>query len=329
MTIPWCERFFLDYQVFFKPFYGHRLFLTGATGFFGKWMLSALACANRNFAADIRVTALSRNPEKFFQTYPEFHDLPGIDFIAGDVRQLTTVDGQYDDLFHAATESCSSLEHDDPAELFDVIASGTREVLTFARRTGVKRMLYVSSGSIYGPQPLTVPRLAESYPCRPATIYGEGKQQAEQLCRNSGIPVTIARGFTFIGPYLPLNIHFAAGNFIRDCLAGQAPILKSDGSSIRSYLYTGDLVLWLLRIWTAGVPGTIYNVGSDQAVTIKELAELTCRAAGIPPRIQLGPDRRFSQYLPDVSRCRNELGLKVFTELSEALKETLAFHRKS
>jgi len=325
-----CMDFFTPYQDFFAPLYGRRIFLTGGTGFFGKWLLTAFAAANRTTPDIIRVTVLSRRPELFLLSNPDFR-LPWLEFATGDIRDFAFPAGNYDYVIHAATESTTTLEKDDPEAMYKVITDGTRRMLEFARLAGVKKILYVSSGGVYGPQPPALPLLPEDYPCQPTTIYGQGKLAAEELCRQSGIPSSIARCFAFVGPYLPLDIHFAVGNFIRDVLADRPIVIQGDGTPYRSYLYTGDLVLWLLRILTAGSTGQSYNVGSDQPVSIRELAELTARAGGVEPQVIVKqtppPDALPSRYVPDISRAVRELNLDVYTPLESALAQTIAWHR--
>ena len=106
------------------------------------------------------------------------------------------------------------------------------------------------------------------------TGYGKGKLESERLCIESGIDTVIARCFAFVGPFLPLDIHYAIGNFIRDALEGKDITVTGDGRPYRSYLYAADLMVWLWTILLEGVPGTAYNVGSENAVSIAELAKV-------------------------------------------------------
>ena len=141
----------------------------------------------------------------------------------------------------------------------------------------------------------------------------------------------VARLFTFVGPGLALDAHFAAGNFIGDALTGRPVVVRGDGSSVRSYLYAGNLTRWLLALLVRGAPGRAYNVGSSEEVTITGLAQQVASLA-VPPttvQVQQQPRRDASAhvYVPVIERTRRELGLSVRTPLPEALARTLAWHR--
>ncbi len=305
-----------------------RIFVTGGTGFFGKSLLAAWRGRPR---PECTLTILSRNPERFRREHPEFAALPQVEWVKGDVREFEFPAGRFDRIIHAATPADAALERDDPAEMYSIIVDGPGGGWNSARRCGAEKLLLTSSGAVYGVQPPELERIAETFPVAPVTAYGRGKAEAERLCLKSGIPAVIARCFAFVGPYLPLDAHFAAGNFIRDALAGRPVVIRGDGRPFRSYLYASDLVEWLWTLLERGEAGRVYHVGSGRAVSIEELARIAAElvepalpveilsppGAGLPPR-----------YVPDVSRSREELGLRVETDLEEALRLTFEFHRK-
>ena len=306
-----------------------RILITGGTGFFGK---SLLAARKRKAVPEGELVILSRDPEGFLCRFPAFAGLPGVSFAAGDVRDFPFPDGEFSAVLHAATPASARLEAENPAEMRSIIVDGTKRVLDFCCSRKVPRLLLTSSGAVYGPQEPECERMAETHPCRPVTAYGQGKLEAERLCLDSGVERVIARCFAFVGPYLPLGIHFAAGNFLRDALENRPIAIRGDGRPLRSYLYADDLVRWLRRLLEAGEPGRIYNVGSENAVSIAELAE-RCAALRTPPSAVtvLGhPDGLPApRYLPDTARARRELGLAETVNLDEALRLTFEFHRNN
>ena len=277
----------------------------------------------RGFGPELKFTVLSRDPAKFLADHPEFTGLQSVDFIAGDVRDFLFLKRSFDYIFHAAAPAMAM----PPGVERDIIISGTKRVLDFARQCGAKRILYISSGAAYGPQPPDLEQIPEDFPCRPVTEYGIAKFEAEQMWLDSGIESVIARCFAFTGPYLNRNIHFAIGNFIRDCLANQDIEIKGDGTPYRSYLYADDLVRWLFKILFDGKAGHAYNVGSDRAVSIRELAETVKRVLQSDNQIVIRgtpvPGQAPARYVPDITKIRRDLHVRIETGLESAILESV------
>lgn len=319
---------------------GGRIFLTGGTGFFGCWLLESYLAACDAFALDCPIVVLTRSPENFLTKAPHLAAHPSVKLVRGDVRDFEFPAGNFSHVIHAATEASATLCNGRPLSMLDTIITGTRRVLEFATACGAKRFLLTSSGAVYGSQPPSIERLPESFPggpdvTRPPSVYGEGKRVAELLCsvfgRLYGLECVVARCFAFVGPYLPLDIHFAIGNFIRDCLFSRAIRIRGDGTPFRSYLYAADLAIWLWTILLRGEPGRHYNVGSEQAVSIAELAEIVVDALHSPSRICIegtaDPNKLPDRYVPQTTRAREELGLDQWIALHDAVQRTAAWHR--
>jgi len=321
-----------------SPIMGKHLFITGGTGFFGLWLFSALSQLNRQ-GADIRVSILSRNPQRFLTLHPQWAGLSWLTFICGNVRNFDFSKAQYDLLIHAATDTSVTAQAN-PLEIFDDLVVGTRRVLDFAVQSGVKRVLLASSGAVYGPQPPEVSHIPEDArfacpPETPASAYGEGKRVMELLGalyhREHGIEPIIARCFAFVGPGLPLDGHFAIGNFIRDALYADAIHVNGDGTPLRSYLYGADLAVWLLHLLGTGKPCYPYNVGSDQAISIRELAFLVQRVLSPEKEVCIEEQVKSvgnlrQQYVPSINRAKECFGLDAWTSLEHAIKWTAVFY---
>ncbi len=319
---------------------GARLFITGGTGFFGRWLLESLTWANDQLDLGLAALVLTRDPAAFAARLPHLAAHPALRFQAGDVRSfaLPPAAPAFTHIINAATDALPAVNNDTPLVMLDTIVEGTRRTLDLARRDGASYLL-VSSGAVYGPQPPALSHLAEDFggapdPTDPGAAYGQGKRQAEFLtatyARQYGLAARIARPFAFVGPALPLDAHFAVGNFIRDGLAGRPLEINGDGTPYRSYLYAADLAIWLWTIMLQGEPGRPYNVGSEEALSIAELAQTVAALFSDPAPVQVArqaqPGVPASRYVPSTRRAEEELGLRRLIDLPEALRRTIEWY---
>ncbi len=315
-----------------------RLFITGGTGFFGCWLLESFAWANDNLGLRAEAVVLTRNAAAFGRKAPHLANRADLRLQVGDVRDFAFPAGPFTHVIHAATEASVALNTDAPLAMLDVIVQGTRRTLDFARQCGSPKVLLTSSGAVYGRQPPDLSHTPEEYGGAPDALdpysaYAEGKRVAEHVAgvyhRKYGLPVKIARGFAFLGPYLPLDAHFAAGNFLRDGLRGGPVRVGGDGTPFRSYLYAADLAVWLWTLLFRGAPCRPYNVGGEEAVSIAELA--CCVAVHFGVGVQIAraavPGRPAERYVPSTRRAREELGLAEWISLPEAVARTVRWHQ--
>lgn len=318
---------------------GKRVFVTGGTGFFGCWLLESFCWANDHLDLRASVTVLTRNPQTFARKAPHLAAHPAIRLYVGDVRSFDFPSGEFSHVIHAATEAGAQLNGENPLLMLDTIVEGTRHTLEFARHCGTPKFLLTSSGGVYGKQPPDLTHIPEDYvgapdPLEPRSTYGEGKRLAEHLCalhaRQYGIQTKVARCFAFVGPYLPLGIHFAVGNFIRDGLRGGPIQVEGDGTPYRSYLYAADLAIWLWTILCKGESCRPFNVGAEQAISIAELAHLvaTCFRPAPPVHValQLQTGRLPERYVPSAQRAMRELNLRQTVDLQESIKRTIRWY---
>ena len=310
-----------------------NLLITGGTGFFGKSLLRYFLSSDS--LSDFNISVLSRNPQHFIESYPQLSSSSQINFIPGDIEKRDTLpwDRRFTHVLHAATESTigPSLA---PITRFNQIVNGTTNLLDLAVATGVSRFLLTSSGAIYGPQPAWLNSIPENWSGAPPLSstqysYSHAKRVAEYLCtlysHQYGLETVVARCFAFVGRDLPLHVHFAIGNFIRDALNPHTDSIniKGDGTSLRSYLHQDDLANWLFALLEYGRPGHAYNVGSDQVVTISELADMV--------RVILAPMKQIntlgdptlgsarSRYIPNIAKIRDHLGLSITVPLADSI----------
>lgn len=313
---------------------GASLLITGGTGFFGAWLMETLAYGRAALSLDVTVDLLTRDPAGYAARMPHIAALPWVRLRGGDVRALAPAGARYSHVVHAATStSAAPGEPHDPMDLASVVVDGAIRVLRTARACGASRVLFTSSGAVYGRIPPGVARVREDAPgapdaLDPGQVYGAAKRLAESLCvasqREGGPAAVVARCFAFVGAHLPLDRHFAIGNFLRDGLRGGPVVVQGDGTPMRSYLYGSDLAAWLWVMLAEGEGGRAYNVGSDEALSLREIATRVGAHFGAPvevrgERAEGGPR---SVYVPDVGRARAELGLEVTVPLDEAIRRT-------
>jgi UDP-glucuronate decarboxylase len=311
-----------------------RILFTGGTGFFGKALLRHILSSENCESSETVI--LSRRPERFLRAFPEFSGHSRLTFLQGDIQQPASLPWSqpFTHVLHAATDSTYGARLT-PLQRYEQIVDGTKNILELAIATGVRRLLLTSSGAIYGSQPAEMTAMSEDWSgnlslAEPVNSYGQAKRAAEYLCTLYGnqyeLECVIARCFAFVGPDLPLDAHFAIGNFIHDALTADQITVTGDGSSLRTYLNQTDLAHWLLTLLDRGRPGQAYNVGSDEVISIAELAHLVRDIlAPDKPVVILGKSDFSSsrhRYIPDIRKIHSELGLSVTVPIADAISRS-------
>lgn len=312
-----------------------KIFITGGTGFFGKWLLEAISHLNSVHELGVKLTVLSRDPEKFKSDFSGLSENAYISFVVGDVRDFSydCIDQDFDYIIHAATDASTTLNKNNPELMRSTILDGMRHIINFAEHVSCKRLLYTSSGAAYGVQPLTLDSISEDYIKHENYInddaYASAKRESELFldgCEN--FDIIIARCFSFSGPYLPLDGTYAFGNFILNRLKNETISINSSGESIRTYLYAADLVIWLLTLLVKGKNKCIYNVGSDEEISILDLAKkISNDKVDVLAYGEIGVG--VTRYVPDIVKAKDELGLDIYTKIDDAILKTLKFYLNS
>ncbi|WP_083829601.1 NAD-dependent epimerase/dehydratase family protein [Cloacibacillus evryensis] len=326
-----CDSIVKNSPVNWHKLENARIFLTGGTGFFGKWFMHSFVYLNRELHLNASMTVLSRAPGKFLSLNPSFINCADIDFITGDLKNFGFVGRHFDFIIHAGASLGTKKDmKDNEEEVVASISDGTMHVLEYAKYTGAEKLLFTSSGAVYGIQPPEIPNISEESPALPVSTYGKAKLKAESMCVESDINTSIARCFAFVGPYLPLDAQYAIGNFIHNLLLHEKITIKGDGRPYRSYLYTSDLMIWLWTILLEGKNNSTYNVGSEEAFSIAELAKIVsdCSEHKIPYEILGTPnyDIPAPRYIPSTQKAQRELGLKQNVSMVDGIIRTIQWH---
>jgi dTDP-glucose 4,6-dehydratase len=313
------------------------IFMTGGTGFFGRALLRHWVARKEEGLFSEEVGVLTRSPQVFLDSYPEFSKLSWLRLFKGDVLEYPTLPKniEIDRIIHAATESTNGAALT-PYKTYNDITVGTSNILDFAVQNNVRRFLLTSSGAVYGPQPDSLDEIPEDYlgcpdPLLPSSAYGLGKSAAEHLCclysDKYGLQTVIARCFAFVGPDLPLTAHYAMGNFVHDALYGTEINVGGDGVPLRSYMNQSDLAQWLLCILDKGIAGRAYNVGSNERISVGNLAYLVRDILSPDKTVVFKRENNDYQgkkiYIPDLEFAKNDLRLEVKISLRESIAEFL------
>lgn len=321
-------------------FKNKNIFITGGTGFFGTWLLETFAWANQYFNLNLSVVVLTRDPAAYAKKVPHITSQSMFHFHVGDVCDFIFPPGIFSHVIHAATESSATLNAEHPDIMYRTIVQGTQNTLRCAQHMQAQKFLFVSSGAVYGKQPPEVSHLVEDFSGKPdefdkQAAYANGKYIAEQMCHQyaKGFhgQIKLARCFAFVGPYLPIDRHFAIGNFIRDAMMQKTIHINGDGTPFRSYQYAADLVIWLLQILSRGQALVPYNVGSEEAISIFDLAECVASCVDPNPKVQVAktPDKSKlpERYVPSVQKAKAELGLENQISLTQAIQKTIEWYK--
>ena len=310
------------------------LLVIGGTGFFGKSVLDAFA---RGLLApwDIgRVIAQARDTGRLARESPELHGA-GVTLVDADIARATELPAA-DYVIHAACSADAQRYRDDPEGERRSILAGVEHfcALAPAALPGA-RIVYCSSGAVYGAQPAGVAALDEAFAPAPVAgladykrAYAEAKREAEARIAalgHAGMSVAVARCFAFVGAYLPRDGHFAIGNFLADGVAGRPVAVAARHSVWRSWMHADDLVRWLLTIADAASPACpIYNVGSDEALLVEHAARIVAERFGTRALLPERTSDMVDRYVPDIARARRELGLSLTHDLASAVDTVAA-----
>lgn len=308
----------------FSELKNKSVFITGATGLFGLWLLEFLLFLNKKYDFNISITILTRSYNNFISKYPKFKDY-NINYIENDVVNFK-LNKRYDFFFDLVWAKLKNNEY-----TYDTMISGIKNVINICKDIEVEKLLFISSGSVYGKQPFNILKITEDTKGIPINDYAKAKKYSEELLLDSKINIGIARGFSFVGAYMKLD-YFAMANFIDSVINNRDIIINGDGSPIRSYLYMADAIYWLLTILLKSKNKSIYNVGGGGGISIYDLAKKVAKQNNNytgeikvlgKTNIGVAPER----YVPDISKIIKELGVKENYTLEAAIKRTIEYYK--
>ena len=293
-----------------------NLLIIGGTGFFGKSIIDSFLRKKLDKFQIKNIIVLSRSAELFLEQNPIFIS-PNIKFLNGDITSINKL--PYADIvIHAATSSKQINYINNSNREKENTEKGVSNYLRLAKKYHKNsKIVYCSSGAVYGKQPSDILNIKEDYPFQDINNmsdlkreYALSKRNAEKSFINSGqdgLNISIARCFAFYGKYLPEDGHFAYASFLKFAKSGIDITINSDHEVIRSYMHADDLVDGLIKIaLTANQSCPIYNLGSDVPISIFSLAKNIANKYNVNVITKKNIDFAIiDRYVPDTSRYKN------------------------
>lgn len=309
------------------------LLVIGGTGFFGKSILDAFGRGLLKPWDVTHVIVMSRHADLLLKTAPQLVNR-NVTLLSADITATDFLPFA-DYVIHAAASTDVRDYTSQPEQEKLNIQAGTYHYCELAKKFHVKsKIVYVSSGAVYGVQPPNVDKLDELYLSHDLQSMEAGKQDYAVAKRDAelaiiqlgvdGLNVSIARCFAFVGCWLPRDQHFAIGNFIGDVLNKRPIVVKAKHQVYRSYMYADDLVEWLMTIADhASTDCSIYNVGSDQAILVGDLAKELSEHYNVLAEVPLITETKIDRYIPSIKKAKAELGLNLKHDLISSIHETI------
>lgn len=319
------------------------ILITGVTGLICSFLADVLMYRNRNFKDGITIYALSRSKQSLEKRFSSYLGDASLIFIEHDVSEPLKIDFQADYIIHGASNADPISFSLDPVGTMKANIFGIYNLLEYARFHNTKRVLYISSGEVYGEGSQEINSFTEDYSgyvnCTdPRSCYPSSKRAAESMCgsyiKQYGLDVVIARPCHIYGPTMKESDSRASAQFIRNAISKKDIVMKSKGLQIRSYCYVADAVSALLYILFKGETGHAYNIANKNSnVTIKKFAETVASLFGlqikfeVPDSIEKDGYSKITKAVLDASKLEG-LGWRPMFSLKDGIYRTVTILRK-
>lgn len=264
---------------------GCNILVTGATGLIGGCLVETLLM---NPKRDYHVYASGRNEERARKRFEDYANNNAFHFIRYDVMNPLESEVRFDFIIHAASNGSPNFFAQKPVEVMKSNLYGAVNLMEYGLSHGMKRMLFVSTGEVYGEGDGRV--FTEDYSgyvdcTKPRSCYPSSKRAAETLCVSYAseyeTDVVIARPCHTYGPHFTEQDNRVYAQFIRNVLRGEDIVMKSTGEQFRSWCYVVDCVSALLHILLKGENGQAYNIADAKSnISIRDLAEIIAKNNG-------------------------------------------------
>lgn len=315
---------------------GKRLMITGGTGFVGRYLVESVLEFSSKSRNKCHILLPVRDPRKARCMFGERLEAGDVALVQWhEVGSSLAQEVRCDYIIHAASPSDPREYLKDPKKTIEQIVDLTQSIVDYAVSADSRRLLYISSGAVYGKVPAGLDRIPEEYPgspdpTSPSSCYGEAKRFSELLCSTSGVDTVIARLFSFIGIYQDLQSSFAVPDFIRQAMESSVIRVHGDGTQVRGYCYASELSIMLWKLLLGRPSERVYNVGSDRfVIDIESLAQLMAEMLGSIKVIVEGNGKESvnrvtaDRYVPNMDRMRRIYEPSI--NIKESLERTICF----
>lgn len=319
--------------------YGKTFLITGASGLVASFIIDMLMYLNIEKNAGVKIFALGRNESRMKQRYQSYEGMECLNFIVQDVCEPIKMSENADYVIHAAGNGYPSAFRENPVGTMTPALLGTYYIMEYARNHQVSRVLYISSGEVYGNGEKNITAFQESYSgyidiLSARSCYPSAKRAAETLCvsymQQYQIDIIIARLAHTFGPNTTASDNRANAQFMNNVIRNEDIVLKSAGKQMRSYTYIADCASGILTALLHGKPGEAYNIANaDEKVTIAEFAEMTALAGNKKCIYQNPNEREQAEQTPisyavlDSSKLQS-LGWHSRYQVKRGIEHTLA-----
>lgn len=280
----------IDSSVGIEKLNGSSVMITGACGLIGSFITDMLLLCNKEKNSNINIYALDLNLDRLSQRF-EAAKTNNLTLIEHNVNDLPAFDFHIDYIIHAASNAFPAAFDSDPVGTIMSNIQGTKYLLDYGRDHGAKRLLYISSGEVYGQGEITLDAFEESYsgyvdPISPRSCYPCSKRCAETLCvsytKQYALETVIIRPSHTYGANATKSDNRANVQFINKAVAGENIVLNSAGTQLRSYTYIADTASAILTALSVGKTAEAYNIANpDSTITIAGLAKIIADKTGV------------------------------------------------
>jgi nucleoside-diphosphate-sugar epimerase len=305
-----------------------NILITGATGLIGSCLVDLLM--RHSFC---HIYAMGRNSQRAEQRFADYWQQPRFHFIRHDICQSLECTENFHYIIHAASNASPNFFQQSPVEVMKSNLNGLCQLVEYGLSHHMQRMLYVSSGEVYGEGDGSVfSEQSSGYIdiLSPRACYPSSKRAAETLCasycQEYGAQIVIARPCHTYGPYFTESDNRVYAQFIRNILNDEDIVMKSRGEQFRSWLYVVDCAVAMLLLLTKGNSGEAYNVANEESnITIRQLAEEIAKIGNKKVVFDLAENGNTTPITKAVFSTEklNQLGWKPLFSIEEGLAHTI------